>query len=99
MNKILLSSRIKRLIFMLKSSIEYNILPTTKKASKLSFWTRLQIFVLMVSMLAFDFKIIRPTIFSNFSTVKEFFLDQEIFPQSRNFSLIKEFFHSQGIFP
>ena len=36
---------------------------------------------------------------SKFSTVKDFLLDQVIFPQWMNFSTIKEFFHSQGIFP
>ena len=41
---------------------------------------------------SYSFKIL------SFSTVKEIFLDQEIFPQSRKFSLIKEIFHSHRNF-
>ena len=54
----------------------------------------------MVSTVAFAFKIIRPIIFSavkkvsfpesiNFSLIKEFFLSQGTFPQSRIFSAKK----------
>ena len=64
------------------------ILPTRKKVSELSFFSGFKIYVLMVSMLALAFKIIRAIIFSavrkvKFFTVKEIFLDQRSFPQKR----------------
>ena len=111
MNKLLLLSRIKGWMFVLKSSINYNIdFIYHKKASELSFSSRLKTFVLMVSKLAFVFKISRPIVFSgvkkvSFCTVKEIFLDQEIFPQSkkfpwsRSFSTVKEIFIDQWMFP
>ena len=75
-------------MFVLKSSINYNIdFIYHKKASELSFSSRLKTFVLMVSKLAFVFKISRPIIFSGVKKVS--------FAQSRKFSLIKKFFHSQ----
>ena len=73
------------------------ILSTTKKAGKLSFYSRFKIYVLMVSTLAFTFKIIRPVPFSAVKKVN--------FPKSRKFftivesSQIKKFFHSCGNFP
>ena len=88
MNKLLLLSRIKGWMFVLKSSINYNIdFIYHKKASELSFSSRLKTFVLMVSKLAFVFKISRPIVFSGVKKVS--------FAQSRKFSLIKKFFHSQ----
>ena len=92
MNKLLLLSHIKGSLFVLKSSPEYNIdfIYRKKKASKLRFCSSFKIYVLMVSTLAFVFKIIRPIIFSAVKKVS--------FPRSRNFSIVKEFFHSQGIF-
>ena len=93
MNKLLLLSRIKGLMFVLKST-EYNTdLSSTKKVSELSFSSRLKIYVLMVSKLFFCNQQ------SKFSTVKENILNQGIFPQSRKFSTIKETFHNQGNFP
>ena len=67
------------------------ILSTTKKATELSFCFRFKIYVLIISMFAFAFKIIRPIIFSAVKKVT--------FQLSRNFSTIIEFFHSKGIFP
>ena len=67
------------------------ILSTTKKAGELSFYSRFKIYVLMVSTLAFTFKIIRPIVFSAVRKVS--------FPQSRKFFTIVESFHNQGIFP
>ena len=77
------------------------ILSTAKKASELSFCSRLKIYVLMVSTLAFVFKIIRPIIFSavkkgsfpqlrKFSTAKDFFNNRRNFLQSRKFSANKD---------
>ena len=79
------------------------ILSATKKATELSFYSIFKIYVLIVSTLAFVFKIITPIIFSavkkvsfpqsrKFSTIKEIF-------QSIKFSTIKEIFHSQENFP
>ena len=88
MNKLLLLSRIKGWMFVLKSSINYNIdFIYHKKASELSFSSRLKTFVLMVSKLAFVFKISRPIVFSGVKKVS--------FAQSRKFSLIKKFFYIQ----
>ena len=83
---------------MLKSSAEYNIdfIYCKKKASQLNLCTRHKIFVLMISMLAFVFNIIRPIIFfQSRRKVYEFFLDQRIFPQSRKFSTNKKVSQSQ----
>ena len=52
---------------------------------------RLKIYALLVSTLAFVFKIIGPIIFSAVKEVN--------FLRSRNFSSFKELFHSQGTFP
>ena len=79
------------------------ILSTTKKASKLSLYYRLRIYVLMVSVLASAFKIIRPIIFSavkkvnflwsrNFSSAKELSRSGGTSLQSRNFSRNKKVF-------
>ena len=79
------------------------ILSTTKKASKLSLYYRLRIYVLMVSVLAIAFKISRPIIFSavkkvnflwsrNFSSVKELSHSGITSSQSRNFSRNKKVF-------
>ena len=67
------------------------ILSIAKKAIELSFCSRFKIYVLVVSTLAFAFKIIRPIIFSAVKKVS--------FPQSRKFCAVKELFHSQGNFP
>ena len=67
------------------------ILSTAKKATELSFCSRFKIYVLIISMFVFAFKVIRPIIFSAAKKVT--------FPLSRNFSTVNEFFHSQGIFP
>ena len=112
MNKLLLLSRIKGLIFVLMSSAEYNIdfiyhPPHKKKAGELSFYSTFKTYVLIVSTLAFAFKIIRPIIFQqsrkkvfyNFSTITELFHSQGTFPLSRNFSTVKELFHSKGTVP
>ena len=72
-------------------------------ASKLNFFSRLKIYVLIV------FKVIRSIIFSavkrvsfpqsrNFLTVKKVF-HKTIFIWSRKFFTMKEFFHSHRIFP
>ena len=92
MDKILLLLRIK--VKCLCLSLLLNkilILATAKKTSELSFYSRLKMYVLMVSTLALAFKIIKPIIFSTVRKVS--------FPQSKKFSLVKEFFHSQGNFP
>ena len=63
MNKLLLLSFIKGLIFVLESSAKCNIdLSTAKKESELNFYSRFKIYVLMVSKLAFASKIIRSVI-------------------------------------
>ena len=72
-------------------------LSSAKSTSELSFCSRLKIYVLMFSKLAFVFKIIRPIIFfcsqeSKFSTAMGIFHDQGIFPQSKKTLL------DQGIF-
>ena len=73
------------------------ILSTVKKANELSFCSRFKISVLIVSTLAFVFKIIRSIIFS---AVKKVSLhSQGTFLQSRNFSIVKKLLHSQGNFP
>ena len=73
------------------------ILSTVKKANELSFCSRFKISVLIVSTLAFVFKIIRSIIFS---AVKKVSLhSQGTFLQSRNFSTVKKLLHSQGNFP
>lgn len=79
----LLLSHIKGLILVLKSSTEYN--------TELRFCSIIKRYVLMVSALAFTFKINRPFAFSAIKKV--------CFPQSRKLSSIKELFHSQGNFP
>ena len=79
------------------------ILSITKKASEPSFCSRFKMHVLMVSMLAFAFKI-RPIRTIVFSVVKKVsFHNQEIFPQWSKFSrkkfhLIKQIFHKQWSF-
>ena len=86
------------------------ILSSKKKAVELSFCSRLKRYVLMVSTLAFAFKIIRPIIFSavkkvnfllsrKFSLIKELVHSQGNFPWSKNFSTVIEIFHSQITFP
>ena len=108
MNKLLLLSHIKGLMFVLKSLLNMIlILSTTEKVSELSFCSRFKMYVLMVSMLVFALKIIRPIIFSTVKKVtflwklftKEVFHNQGIFPQLRKFSTVMGFFHNQGIFP
>ena len=113
MNKLLLLSCIKGLLFVLKPSTEYKL---PKKGNGQSFCSRFKIYVLMVSKLGFAFKIIRHIIFltvkkvsfpqsRNVSTVKEIFHNQGTFPKSRNISTIKHFFtikelfYSRGNFP
>ena len=92
MNELLMLPQIKSLVFVLKSSTEYNVdFIFQKKAVELSFCSRLKRYVLMVSTLAFAFKIIRPIIFSAVKKVN--------FLLSRKFSLIKELVQSQGNFP
>ena len=101
----MLLSHIKGLIFVVKFVFIF-----LKKASKLSFCFRFKINILIVSMFAFVFKILRPTIFSavtkisfshsrKFSLIKKFYHSQEKCPWSRNFSTVKEFFEGQGDFP
>ena len=69
------------------------ILRTVKKTSELSFCSRLKIYVLIISTLAFVFKII-------FSAVKKaIFPQSRMFPSSRNFATVMESFLDQGIFP
>ena len=65
MNKLLLLPCIKGLLFVIKSTTEYwFFLPKKKKkANELSFCSRFKIYVIMVSVLAFAFKIIKPIIF------------------------------------
>ena len=102
MNKLLLLSRIKRLIFVFKSSTECNVdFVWPKKDKWIIFCSRFKIYAFMVSTLTFASKITRPIIFSavKFSTVKEFFHSQRNFPQLRKFSTVKKFFHSQGNYP
>ena len=104
MNKLSLLSRPKSLIFMFKSSTEYNTTAIylrfyllQKKVSELSSSS-------MVSTL-FAFTIVRLVTFSTdkkskFSqfTVKEIFHNQVNFPQSSTFSAVKQIFHSEGNF-
>ena len=106
MNKHLLLSRIKGLIFVLKSSTEYNtdfIYSKKGKRSKFLLYTQ-NIYLNGFNASTF-FKIVRPTYYffcsqeSTFSIAKEIFLDQGIFPQPRKFSLIKEISRKQGSFP
>ena len=89
--------------------LKYLCLSTARKARELLFCSRFKIYVLMVSSLAFGFKIIR-RIFSaakkvifpqskNFSTVKDIFHNQGTFPQPRSFSIVKELFRIQGTSP
>ena len=109
MNKLLLPSCTKGLIFVLKSSTEYNI---DFIHCKLIFCSGIKICVLMVSNWIYNFFCSQEskffTVFSKFfkfpqsrkfSLIKEFFHGQRIFPQSRNFSTVKKFSHNQGIFP
>ena len=100
MNKLLLFSRIKGLIFVLKSSTEYNI---DFIYCKLSFWYRIKIYVLMVlRLLDLTFFAAKKVSFPQsrkFALTKQFFHNTGMFPQSRTFSTIKEYFHSQGILP
>ena len=111
----LLSSRIIRLIFVLKSLTKHKIdFVYYKKASKLGFCSRLKKYVLRVSIPVLVFIIIETVFFGSyksflqtktfpwsrkFSTFKKIFLDQGSFPQSRKFSTVKEVFHSQKFFP
>ena len=85
-------------------------LSSWKKASKLSFCFRFEINILIVSMFASVFKILRPTNFSaaikvsfsqsrKFSLIKKFFHSQGKCPRSRNFSTVKKVFKGQGNFP
>ena len=87
------------------------IVSTIKKASNLSFWSRLKIYFLMVSKLAFVLKIIRLIIFSavkkvkfpyskkrKFCKIKKLFHNYETFAQSRNFSTVMELFDSHVTF-
>ena len=86
------------------------ILSSKKEAIEISFCSRLKRYVLMVSTLAFAFKIIRPIIFSavkkvnfllsrKFSLIKELVHSQGNFLWSKNFSTVIEIFHSQITFP
>ena len=63
--------------------------------SELSFSSRFKIYVLMVSTLAFVFRIIRSILCSH---ENKFFKVKEFLPQSRNISIIKEIFQSQENF-
>ena len=74
------------------------ILSTAKVTSELSFYSRFKLYLFMISILAFAFKIFRSIIFSavkkvsfsqsqNFSTYKELF--------SRNFSTVRKLFYGQ----
>ena len=90
MKKLLLLPYIKSLIIVLQSSTEYNNYLPRKKTNELSLCSKHKIYVLMVSTLAFVFKI-RPIIFSAVKKVN--------FPHSRKFSSINKLFHSQGTFP
>ena len=102
MNKHLLLSCIKTLTFVLKSSTEYNIhFIYHKKGKQTKFLHQTQNICLPGFKVSICFQNYQSHYFfcsqeNKFSTVKEIFLDQEIFPQSRKFFLIKEFFHSQG---
>ena len=64
MNKLLLLPCIKGLLFAIKSTTEYWFFLPKKKANELSFCSRFKIYIIMVSVLAFAFKIIKPIIFS-----------------------------------
>ena len=77
------------------------ILSTAKITSELSFCSRFKLYLFMISILAFVFKIFRSIIFSavkkvSFSQSLKFSTDKELF--SRNFSTVKELFHSQETF-
>ena len=92
MSKLLLLSHIKQFSTFKSFSPHVNIiliLSTAKKASELSFYFRLKKYVLMVSTLAFVFKIIRLIIFSavkkDFLCKQRFFLDQRRFSQTKFF--------------
>ena len=91
MNKILLLSRIKGLIFVLKPSTEYiTYFIYRKKGKSTKFLFQIKnIFPkrFNVSICYYIFCIQEST----FSTVKETFLDQAIISQSRNFSTVKKF--------
>ena len=111
MKKLLLLLCIKALIYVLKSSGEYNIDITY---CKLGFYSRIKINVLIASKLLDPLCLRKyvfhcqqffpqsgnfPTIKKFFHTVKELFQSKAIFAQSRNVSLVKTFFRNQIIFP
>ena len=110
MNKHLLLSCIKKLIFVLKSLSEHNIdFLYWKKGSKVSFCFRLKRHILMVSTLALFSKLLDLLFLSavkkvnfpqsrNFSTSKKMFLDQGNFPETRKFSTNKSFSLSKEVF-
>ena len=85
--KILLLSRIKGLIFVLKLSTEYKIDFIYLKKRQAKFLLRLTIYALMVSAVTFVFKIIGPIIFS---AAKKLFHSQETFPQLKIFFTVMD---------
>ena len=105
MNKVLLLSHIKSLIFVLNSFIEYNTdFIYCKKGKQTKFLFQTQKICLNGLNNSIFFQNCQTHFFfcsqeSKFSTAKEIFLDQGTFPQSKKLSLIKELFPSQGNFP
>ena len=79
------------------------ILSAAKKATELSFLSRLKRCLSDLNNSIY-FQNYQSYYFfcsqgSKFSTVKEIFLDQGIFPQSRTFFIVKEIFHKEWCFP
>ena len=97
MNKLFLLSHIKGLIFVLKSSIEYNIdFIQRKKGEQTKSLLQTQNIYLSGFNTNICFQNYQTYYFfcsqvSKFSIVKKIFLDQIIFPQSMKFPWIKEF--------
>ena len=77
------------------------ILSTAKTSSELSLCSRLKRYVLMVSTLAFVYKLFFAVKKVNFPELRKFSLIKELsrshgnFPWSRNFFTVKKNFHSQ----
>ena len=90
MNKLLLLSGIKDLLFVVKSSTEYNIgFVCCKMDSQTKFLLQTQ------NVCLNDLELLVQAYYFLCSQKSEIFLDQGTFPQSRNFSTVKEFFPSQ----
>ena len=94
MNKLLLLSGIKDLLFVVKSSTEYNIgFVCCKMDSQTKFLLQTQ------NVCLNDLELLVQAYYFLCSQKSEIFLDQGTFPQSRNFSTVKELFYNHGNFP